>query len=237
MASLKETVLRALPPRFRQGAVDLKNALVGGYRRFHYSQFGEDIVVTRILPKRGGFYVDVGANHPSRYSNTRLLYERGWHGVNIDPDPEAISRFKSARPRDISLALGVSKEGGVLTLYRFSDPAFNTFSTQMKAVADQKSWLSPLPSLAVPVLPLKKILQEQVPEGVSIDFLNVDVEGLDYDVLISNDWERFAPRVVCVEDHTFTVATPETSSTYALLTSKGYMLKAHMGPTLIFEKS
>ncbi len=237
MASFKARIFSSLPPGLRQGAVDLKNALWGGYRHTHYSQFGEDVVLSQLLRAPEGFYVDVGANHPTRYSNTYLLYKRGWHGLNIDPNQDAIQTFKRERPRDMSVALGIAKTEGTALLYRYADPAFNTFSRTSAKELEKKTWLSPLPSIKVSVLPLASALSQHLPQGTTIDLLSVDVEGLDLEVLESNDWTRFSPRVIAVEDHGFDAHEPARSRIFSFLRDKGYTLKAHTGPTLIFIRT
>ncbi|MDB5237303.1 MAG: methyltransferase FkbM family [Parcubacteria group bacterium] len=236
MYPLTQWLLRSLPARYRQDAVDAKNALWGGYRQLYYSQSGEDIVSARLLPGKSGFYVDVGANHPQRYSNTYLLYRRGWQGVNIDPNERAMRSFRNIRPRDTSVVVGIANEESSLPYYSFSDPAFNTFSEAAAIDARKRSWLTELPQSSVPVRPLKDVLDDTVPAGTRIDFLNVDTEGLDLAVLQSNDWERYAARVVAVEDHAFDAARPEQSETYRFLLGRGYSLYGYTGLTLIFKR-
>lgn len=236
MTSPKDWALRVLPPQLRQDAVDLKNALWGGYKQASYSQFGEDRVLSFLLRSPHGYYVDIGANHPKRYSNTHLLYLRGWRGLNVDPNPDAIALFKSARPRDTSVPLGVARESGTATLFRYADPAFNTFSKEAAEALKKKKWLVPLPIHEVAVMPLHAVLERYLPTGTTIDFLNIDVEGNDFDVLQSNDWARFLPHIIAIEDHTFTPHLPEQSQVFSYLVNKGYALKAVAGPTLIFSR-
>lgn len=236
MPHLRDTVLRALPPQLRQAAVDFKNLLWGGYAARHYSQFAEDVLVGKLLGKKPGFYVDIGANHPKRYSNTYLLYKAGWRGINIDPNDDAIKDFKRTRPNDISIACAIGKERGTALLYRYADPAFNTLSEAAALALKEKKWLTPLPPKQVPVVPLSEVLTEHLPEGTPIGFMNIDVEGLDLAVLESNDWSRYAPHALAVEDHEFDAATPSTSRIYSFVSAKGYALKGLAGPTLIFQK-
>ncbi len=230
----KERVLSKVPPKYRQDLVDIKNTLWGAYRQIHYSQSGEDIVIARLLSGNTGYYVDVGANHPYRYSNTYLLYRRGWHGLNIDPYEKAIHSFRSVRPRDTSLVLGIAQTESTLPYYQFADPAFNTFSSEAATEARKRTWLTELPTLSVPVRPLGEVIAEHLPPNTSIDFLNVDTEGYDLEVLKSNDWTRYMPRVISVEDHTFNPNTPTASETYRFLQTHGYTLYAYTGLSLIF---
>jgi FkbM family methyltransferase len=233
--SLNTWILARTRPAYRQKLTDIKNAFWGGYRHSYYSQFGEDVILGQLLPHKKGFYVDVGANHPKRYSNTQLLYERGWHGINIEPSVDAIKQFERTRTRDINLACGVSNKNDSLTYHRFSDPAFNTFSKETAEALHQKKWLVELESQQVEVLPLADILNKHLPHNTQIDFLSVDTEGHDLEALKSNDWSRFTPKVIAVEDHDFDPEQPSHSHVYQYLKERGYQLKAHVGPTLIVK--
>src|SRR5713226_7824178 len=94
-----------------------------------YSQFGEDMVLKKIFQdKPDGFYVDVGAFHPKYYSNTYLLYLKGWKGINIDATPGSMEAFKRIRPRDCNLEMPIGSRKQTLTYYMFEEPAFNGFS-------------------------------------------------------------------------------------------------------------
>ena len=118
---------KLIPQKHHYVLSNIKNALIGGYAQTYYSQFGEDIIISKLLKKSKGVYVDVGAHHPKRYSNTYLLYKRGWRGVNIDANPHTIKLFTTARPRDTNVCVGVGASEGELSYYAFSDPAVNTF--------------------------------------------------------------------------------------------------------------
>lgn len=166
----------------------------------HWSQEGEDIVLLRLFQRQpSGFYVDVGAHDPRRFSNTYALYRRGWRGINIDARPGSKALFDRARPRDINLEVGVAKTPGMLEYHSFSEPALNGFDPVLSARReDNFPGVRRLGRQQVPVKPLADILDEHAPDAV-IDFLTVDVEGLDLDVLASNDWARYRPRFVLAE--------------------------------------
>ena len=98
------------------------------YQTKSFAQEGEDLLITKLLyGKAEGFYIDVGAHHPLRFSNTYLLYKKGWRGINIDPSQGGMSAFELQRPRDINLELAVGKKSGALTYFQFVDSALNTF--------------------------------------------------------------------------------------------------------------
>src|SRR3989344_5781411 len=106
---VKKVIKKIVPPRYHHRVVTVVKNIFGGYGITHYSQNGEDIILVALFAKKkNGFYVDVGAHHPERYSNTHLLYKNGWWGVNIDPDPDAMRLFKKRRPRDRNLCVGIS---------------------------------------------------------------------------------------------------------------------------------
>jgi hypothetical protein len=93
-----------------------------------YGQEGEDIILNRILNGyKDGFYIDVGAYHPVRFSRTKYFYDKGWSGINIDPNPDAISIFKNIRKNDVNLNCGISDTKVTLTYFTFQEPAYNKF--------------------------------------------------------------------------------------------------------------
>lgn len=164
-----------------------------------YGQDGEDLVLDRLLERQAeGFYVDVGAHHPVRFSNTYLFYKRGWRGINIDAMPGSMKRFKHLRPRDINIECGVAGEAGKLTYYRFNEPALNTFDAA-EAEHKNKPPYQLLDTVEVVVDRLDALLGRHLPTGQQIDFLSVDVEGKDEEVLRSNDWSRYRPRFILAE--------------------------------------
>jgi FkbM family methyltransferase len=207
------------------------------YANRSYSQEGEDRVLTRIFAGRSpGFYVDVGAHHPQRFSNTQLFYEQGWSGINIEPNPDAIGEFKSARARDINLQLGISDRPQILTYYCFDDPALNTFDPEL-----MKSRLASTPykvvkTTQIPVEPLADVLAKHLPEERSIDLLTIDVEGFDFAVLRSNDWTRFRPTWVLVEALETDVERALQGDLFAFMTKNGYRLFAKTFNTLFFQE-
>jgi len=225
-----------IPEKYLFRLIDLKNIFGRGFAKTHYSQSGEDILVGKLFTKKDGFYVDVGAYHPEHYSNTYLLWKQGWRGMNIDPNPESISFFKRRRSQDINLELGVSSENKELAYYIFNHKSCNTFSREQKEKMEKRSYIRLLETRTVPCLPLRNILARHLPAGVQIDFMNIDVEGLDIEVLASNDWDRFSPTVIAIEDVNFSVEKPLESRVYAFLTKKGYRLFAFTGMTLIFKQ-
>jgi FkbM family methyltransferase len=210
----------------------------GEYAREAYSQEGEDLILLRLIgEKPNGFYVDVGAHHPVRFSNTYLFYRMGWHGVNIDPMPGVKELFDRYRPRDINLEVGISDSPGEMTYFMFNEPALNGFDAGLsnRRERDSKDYRI-IETRVLPTLPLSEILCLHVSARVEIDFLSVDCEGLDYRVLSSNDWSRFRPRYVLAEILDFDLDSPSNSRILTLLSGVGYRMIAKTVNGCIFVR-
>lgn len=215
----------------------LLSAVGTGQARLSFSQFGEDTLIWHWLGnRRGGFYLDVGCHHPYRYSNTALLSLFGdWTGVNVDPDIRAIELFREHRPKDVNVHAAVGREEGRLDVFVFKDGAVNTLDPDM-AHKQRQHYGEPVIA-SVDVLPLSEIVARHVPNDRDVDFLNVDAEGLDLDVLKSNDWRRCRPAAVCVEAHEFRIDAPQESETFQFMKSLGYRLRAHYYATSIYDRA
>lgn len=178
----------------------IKGRLLGSFERRSYSQEGEDMILRRLFDScRSGFYIDVGAHHPLRFSNTYFFYRLGWSGINIEPNPDFALAFRLFRPRDEHVQEGVAESPGTLTYFRFDDAALNTFDRGLARQREEAAGRARLPPLEVKVERLDAILERLLPPETAIDFLSVDVEGMDLAVLRSNDWGRFRPKCVLVE--------------------------------------
>jgi FkbM family methyltransferase len=175
------------------------------HHNLSFSQEGEDRILARIFEhKQKGFYVDIGAHHPQRLSNTYSFYLRGWRGINVDAMPGSIDKFNAIRPEDINLEIPISSESETLTYYSYNEPALNTFSKERyesRFKASQfkgRYWV--VKKLELDTMPLSEVLHRHLPPGQTIDFMTVDVEGLEHQVLLSNDWSKYRPEVVLVEE-------------------------------------
>ena len=160
-----------------------------------YAQHGEDIVLTRALPSDEGFYVDVGAFDPTVDSVTRLFYERGWRGVNIEPSREAIERFKRERPEDVNLAVAAGAEDGEIEFHVTDVPGWSTTDPAAAEALQRDGHV--VKQVTVPLRRLSGILDELAPQVV--DFLKIDVEGAEVQVVTGLDLERHRPRVIVME--------------------------------------
>ena len=206
---------------------------------YSWSQEGEDRILCRIFEQQSvGFYVDVGAHHPKRFSNTYFFYKRGWRGINIDAMPGSMKNFEKLRPRDINLECGIGTFNGKLDYYIFNEPALNGFSkelTQKRNNEDSSYQINEI--VKVEILPLSVILDRQLPEKQIIDFMSIDVEGLDYEVLISNDWSKYRPKYVLTEILDSSLHEIEQSQIGKFMKKVGYFLYAKCIHTVIFKES
>ena len=189
-----------------------------------FSSAGEDMMLRHLLgsDKMNGFYVDVGAFHPTRGSNTYFFYLNGWRGVNVEARPGSKTLFDKIRPRDINLEIGVSRGRGEMT-YHFiaEDSPMNSFSPEFLKEIQMLEHVQR--EISIPTLPLAEILDRHLPQRQAIDFMNVDVEGHDLEVLESNDWKRFRPKVIVVEDEAL---DPRESAIVNTMKMHGYELCA-----------
>ena len=174
------------------------------FLRQSYSQRGEDLVLDKLLGrKRKGFYVDIGANDPHRFSNTKRFYRRGWSGINVEPDADNYQKLVLARKRDCNLNIGIGESESNLNFYKFIPHTLSTFS---KEEADEyiKQGYKLENTVVVPVRRLEQVFTENC-KG-EIDFMSVDTEGFDMVVLRSNNWEMFRPKLICIESVAHTMS-------------------------------
>lgn len=181
-----------------------------------------------------GFFIDVGAHHPYRFSNTMYFYKRGWKGINIEPTPTVIKLFRLFRKRDITLNAGISETHQKLKFYCFNEPALNGFSKEISEERDQSGSYKIVQTLDIETFPLSEVLDKYLPPGQKIDFLTIDVEGLDLQVLRSNNWEKYKPNFILVEDQ-IDFENLSGSEVYLLLLEKNYELAAKTSRTLFFR--
>jgi FkbM family methyltransferase len=202
-----------------------------------YSQNGEDLVLDRLLAStEHGFYVDIGAHHPTRFSNTYLFYRRGWRGINIDSMPGYSRSFHRMRPRDLTIECGVGYRNDSMKYFLFNEPALNTFN-KGEALQKISSAYHIINTCELPVKPLADILSAYLDLGQRIDFLSVDVEGMDFEVLSSNDWQTFRPRYVLVEILRTGLPELSESETTRFLCAQHYRPICKVYDTVFFKDS
>ena len=231
-----KSIKQILPSNIYQYILSIYDKYSNPFYQKSYAQEGEDIVLQRFLAEvKKGFYVDVGAHHPKRFSNTYTYYKKGWRGINIEPRPGSKTLFDKIRPRDINLELPVNSVEEELTYYIFNEPALNGFSKEDSQMRDGVGEYKIIDKIKIKTRTLKNILDQYLSEGQHIDFLSVDVEGLDMEVLRSNDWSKYKPDIILVEDKNFDFTEPMKSMVFSFLIIQGYTVVAKTFNTLVFK--
>lgn len=234
----------------RQGLISLGNYLVRSfgyltidkYLRGSFSQKGEDLIINKIFKnKKRGFYIDIGAYHPQINSNTKFFYDKGWRGINIEPNPARIKLFLENRKKDINLNIGVGITKKKATFYELDANGLSTFSKK-EADAMIKIGHKLKKKIKVQAYKLEDIMKKYVKSQV--DFLSVDTEGLDLEVLKSNNWKKYRPKILCVETLDFAdllTSTINDSSKEEMITryleKNGYKKYLNNGLNTIYIES
>ncbi len=196
-----------------------------------YSQYGEDILIDSILNKikfkENGRYIDVGAYHPFKFSNTYKFYLKGWNGINIEPTPYKTELFEFSRGRDINLNVGISLEEIDKDLYIYEENAYNTTELNRVEELKNKKNLMYKEVLNLSFKPLRKIIRKYSYEEIQL--LNIDVEGQEIEVLNSIDWKSTKIWIIAIE-----IFDAENSEVRLFLENKGYIMVAKSLATGIF---
>ncbi len=175
------------------------------YSEVTYSQSGEDAIIHYIFQCIGiskPSYIDIGAHHPFRLNNTALFYSKGSRGINIEPDPLLFEEFVKYRKEDINLNIGISDTEGELDFYRMSSATMNTFSKKEAEQLVEQSGFQVEKILKIKVQHIENIIQTYH-HGVFPDLLTLDVEGLDFEIIQTINYEKNYPIVICVETMSF----------------------------------
>ena len=188
-------------------------------QRKSYSMDNEDTAVLNYFKnKRNGFYVDVGCYHPIHRNNTYLLHKKNWNGINIDTSEFSIDLFNFIRPKDLNYNCAISNKNEIIKVFyqkKLSqlstteiDQAKNVFQGNIK---EKK----------IEAFTLDEILNKSKYRNTKIDFLDIDVEGADLNVLEGLSFDKYNPELICVEIHEKEV---KLSKIYNFLTEKKYKL-------------
>ena len=190
----------------------------------HYGEFGEDIFINRLLNNiKKGFYVDIGAYHPYKGSLTVLLHKRGWAGLNVDLSKTSIDLFNISRPNDINFNCAVSNYDG------------KTFFFQNSKINQQNSLIQK--SIKQTKIEIESFKLETLINRFNInkiDYLNIDTEGNEFDVLSSLNIEKNRPLLITVENNSFDKFNDEKLKVIKFLDDNNYDLINTIGVTMFF---
>jgi FkbM family methyltransferase len=198
----------------------------------YYSQLGEDLIVRHIFSQLGIYkptYVDIGAHHPSFLNNTFLFYQNGASGLNIEPDPFLFAEFAKKRPRDNNLNLGASFNGQEeeKDFYVMSARSLNTFSKAEAERVQNFGSYHITEVIKVRVVNLNNLFKRYFEDG-RIDFLTIDVEGLDFEIIKTIDFDLIKPKVICMETLSYAEDKSEKKNQELIdyITAKNYFVYA-----------
>lgn len=203
----------------------IKDLFLGRKPKASYSQCGEDLIIRYVFNLRGlknPSYIDIGANDPFFLNNTAIFYKSGSRGINIEANPQLATNFKMHRKKDINLNIGISDKDEELDFYIMAD---NTLSTFSKEECDYMMKNGKKLS-AVKKIQLRTISEiiQKYNNNIFPDFLTIDVEGLDFKILQSIDFQKSSPKVICVEaaEYSPTGAGKRRNDLIDFLVSKNY---------------
>ncbi len=203
------------------------------YGNKYYSHEGEDILLQKIFLGKKIFYIDVGACHPIEFSNTYCFYKNGSKGINIDANPVSVELLKKFRPRDINLNIAISSKEKQINLF--------TLGGVSGVESTDKSWVKKMTgatedkikSFTIETCSLSTIIERYCKDRV-IDLLDVDVEGMDLDVLKSIDFDKVDIKVICIEINGKCLEDVLQSEIYTILKNQDYLILGKLLNAVIF---
>lgn len=205
-----------------------------------YAQCGEDLIVNHLLGVLGisdPTYLDIGAHHPTYLSNTYFFYKKGCHGLCVEPDPRLFNKIAKKRRRDTCLNVGIGSDavsGDKMDFFIMSTPTLNTFSREEAERYQSYGNLKIKEIVSIPLIPINNLMQHHY-KAVP-NFVSIDVEGLDLEIIASIDFDRFRPEVFCIETLTYTEDRTERKidEIIDLMVSRNYVTYADTYINTIF---
>ena len=208
------------------------------YSKNSYSGGAIDLIIDYYFKnQKKGIYIDVGAFHPFNGSNTYKLFKRGWEGINIDLDPQTIDIFNHFRPNDENICMAVSERVDEKKLYfHHNRSAINTLEERLGHRAKE--------IIKIKTTSLNNILENSIFKSFDIDFLSIDVEGHELDVIKGIDLERYPVKIIVIEHQDPNMKKVEfynqniertiQSNIYKYMISKNYILINWLHSDLVF---
>lgn len=221
--------------------MNLAKTVFSGNAKGHFGQWAEDVLVRKLFPKqkKAGVYLDIGSYHPFKHSNTAYFWLKGWHGFNIDANPNTIALFNKARPMDqniwtaivpqVDFDKGLSSVNLMLPSTKDHASGISATGTVHPDVSSDRSFSE---SISVPATSVTGLLAKY--DIRDVDYLNVDIEGYDQAIIEEFDFSRCRPTVISIEDYSSSIRDALSSKITSLLSAQGYELVGRAGPTSIF---
>jgi len=192
----------------------------------HFAEFGEDIMVNRIFKNySNGTYVDIGAYHPYKGSLTYKLYKKGWSGINIDISKTSIDLFDIARKRDININCAISNFSG--NTFYYENSPINQQNSLIKYDENQKQ-------VNIKSYKLNEILN--LNNIINVDYVNIDTEGTELDIIRGIDFQITKPLLFTIEDNFFNSNNETKKEKIDFMNNNNYELFNIIGVTMFFLK-
>ncbi len=213
------------------------------FARLHFGQHGEDVLIHKLFDRRfrNGFYMDIGAYHPFRYSNTAYFWLMGWRGVNVDASKHSIEQFKKIRRSDTNIWSAVvdsttAEKTKFIKLHFNPKVEYDLGATCSPEEAAKREG-SQTEHVEVPCDSLTNIVNNHAPEkSDEFHFMNIDIEGFDESALHGIDLWKSKPQVICVEIlHADTIRDVLNTNTNLILESNGYQLVGKTAASVIYQ--
>jgi len=172
-----------------------------------YSQNFEDVILERYFKdKNDGFYIDIGAADTKIHSVTKHFYDKGWHGINVEPSPVLYGLLQQERTRDINLNIVVCEQDGLVEFFDIPKAGLSSINKEyvdsaMNNILQLNYDGNKLDAINTSLLESSRLenLFEKYTKNVEVDFLKIDVEGAEEQVIKSNNWSLFRPKVLVIE--------------------------------------
>ena len=207
-------------------------------KRKNYSQWGEDIFIEKyFINRKKGFYVDIGCFHPIMYSNTCLLFNKGWSGINIDLNKTSIDLYNIIRPKDFNICAAISnftEESELFFDHHFSP--VNTINKFFYDTSNKKIAFKNMTKRKIKTQSFDSIVKK-ISNLPQINFLNIDCEGSDYSVLQSFNLKKYQPDLICVETKDSAgKSNKDSNNIFEYLRKNNYNFIKQCGPSSFFQK-
>ena len=210
---------------------EIKSGIFSGtFKKTSYSQCGEDIIVDFILNSlkiKDPNYLDIGAHHPININNTYLFYTKGFNGVCIEPDPILFNEIKKKRKRDVCLNIGIGTQNkNSADFYVMSSKSLSTFSKQVAENYQNNENQKIEKVIKIPLKEINQVIKDNFYKYPN--FVSLDVEGMEIDILNNFNFSEYAPEIFCIETLTYSENNKEQKifAINKILEANGYFIYA-----------
>ena len=178
----------------------LKNITFLGLVKKNYSQDKEDLFLINYFKEISkGYYVDIGCHHPKRFSNTYLLYKKGWNGINVDANKWTIVLFNLFRRRDANFCVVLSDSSHPVVFYEFNESALNEILSTERVAKLVELGIHPKREKKITPIPIQDFIEQNKLKDRKINFFKIDVEGLDFEIIKKIDLKNINIDLLMIE--------------------------------------